>query len=146
MSCRIILWSQSTRMLEFKHPMPCREKRDLCHWTFEKNYWTWQVSACRWTFFGWLAISVKPVCILIPSWLQAFKFAVKAINFEFEDVHTSTYEPNKFRIWRRPIINHARTSNIWTKEKHGFQWKFPLKYLIINDVYGMSTRWFRPGF
>lgn len=136
MSCRIILWSQSTRMLEFKHPMPGRKENFVIQ-PLKKNYWTWQVSACRWTFFGWLAISVKPVCILIPSWLQAFKFAVKAINFEFEDVHTSTYEPNKFRIWRRPIINHARTSNIWTKEKHGFQWKFPLKYLIINDVYGM---------
>lgn len=85
MSCRIILWSQSTRMLEFKHPMPGRKETSVIE-PLKKNIWTWQVSACRWFFLGWLAISVKPVCILIRSWLQAFKFAVKAINFEFEGV------------------------------------------------------------
>lgn len=86
MSCRIILWSQSTKMLEFKHPMPGRKETSVIEPLKKKISEHGRFLHAGDFFFGWLAISVKPVCILIPSWLQAFKFAVKAINFEFEGV------------------------------------------------------------
>lgn len=145
MSCRIILWSQSTRMLEFKHPMPGRKETSVIE-PLKKKYLN-MAGFCMQVIFFWLvgdfgktSLHLNPVMTSsLQICCQSYKFWI------WRRVHTSTYKPNKFRIWRRPIINHARTSNIWTKEKHGFQWKFLLKYLI-NDVFGMSTRWCRPGF